>query len=79
MEKRVLKQLNNLALSYNSLVQIMTKLNLRERTSNNTKVHSGEDPLFDGHKGSQARSFQLDFFVLMVEILVMDLEGITIL
>lgn len=55
----VLQQLNNLASSYDSLVQITTKLNSGEGTSNNVKVNV--NPLFDGHGGIQARSLRLDF------------------
>lgn len=50
----ILQQLDNLASSYNNLVQITTKLNLSEGTSNNIKINA--NPLFEGHGGIQARS-----------------------
>lgn len=55
----VLQQLNNLASSYDNLVQITSKLSLEEGTSNNAKVNA--NPLFDGHGGIQARFLLLDF------------------
>ena len=58
MEK-VLQQLNNLATSYDSLVQDNHKRNSGEGTSRNTRIHA--NPLFEGHGGIQARSLRLDF------------------
>jgi hypothetical protein len=55
----VLQQLNNLASTYDSLVQITTKITSNEGTSNNVKANV--NPLFNGHGGIQARSLRLDF------------------
>lgn len=55
----VLQQFNNLASSYDRLVQITTKLSSGEETSNNVKLNA--NPLFDGHGGIQARSLRLNF------------------
>ena len=55
----VLQQLNSLASSYDSLVQITTKLNSKEGTSNDVKVNA--NPLFDGHGRIQARFLRLYF------------------
>ncbi|KAA8514829.1 hypothetical protein F0562_018008 [Nyssa sinensis] len=55
----VMQQLNNLASSYDSLVQITTNLSPGEGTSNSVKVNA--NPLFDGRGGIQARSLRLDF------------------
>ncbi|KAA8515066.1 hypothetical protein F0562_018147 [Nyssa sinensis] len=52
----VLQQLNNLASSYGSLVQITTNLSPGEGTSNSVKVNA--NPLFDGRRGIQARSLR---------------------
>lgn len=48
----VLQQLNNLASSYDSLVQITIKLSSGEGPSNNIKTNT--NPLFEGNGGIQA-------------------------
>ena len=55
----VLQQLNKLALSYDSLVQITARNQSGGGTSSNVRVNV--NPLFEGHGGIQARSLRLDF------------------
>ena len=58
MEK-VLQQLNSMASSFDSLVQVTNRRNSGEGTSQTTRVHANS--LFEGHGGIQARSLRLDF------------------